>query len=495
MNGKINSYHIKIKKSSLSKKGIFNINLEKKKNEIHKNFILFENVKINSNFDKLIFLDFQKNEKFLNKNSFLKIKIDEKKIFSDNKKILDIENDLWVVPLLENGNKHILKKNDFFKIGKKIIKICYINIDSEKSEILTRENTLNDENSVFLENYQILKKEEKNFEKKNLKNDFCKNEKICRICLDFENLEKKFVKEICKCSEKLPIHYFCLIEWFKKKCKIEKEKKIMNFDFSKLFCDICKEKIEIKNKEKKKYFNFKKNIFGQFENFLIMEIFDIKGILENIYFIPFEFKNQKFFLGGYKNKTISFKNVYSKSIAEIQFFQNNFYLNFLKNNSKYEILKRTDEILKIENFENRKFFFGNFFFKICKIKNKKKCKCGIKIKKMEFIVTEKKRKNSNEENIDQNINLKNNIHLLRKKSINLKKLKNFENEKIFQKKKILEKEIIFQKEKKINLKKIKKKCFFKYNTKLSKIKKEHFFKNEESIFFSENQNNSQFFNF
>ena len=493
MNGKINSYHIKIKKSITSKKEIINNNLQKKKINIEKNFILFENVKISSNLDKLIFSCYEKNEKFENKNSFLKIKIKEKKIFSDNKKFLDVENDLWVVPLLKNGNKHILKKGDFFKIGEKIIKICYIKIESDKTQVLTRANTLDGEERRKLVNIQILKKEEK--KKKNFKNEkkkiilkkneksFSENENYCRICLDFENSENKFVKDICKCSEKLPIHYFCLMEWFKKKCKIQKQKKILNFDFSKLYCDICKEKISIQNKEKKKFFYFKKNILDMFQNFLIIEIFDIKGILENIYFIPFEFNNQKFFLGGYKNKIISFKNDIFKSLAVIHFCNNKFFLNILKGNSKFDVLKRTEEILKIENFENRGFFFGNFFFKICKIKNKNKCKCGIKIKKMEFIVPEKKRKNSNEENFNQNINLKNNIISLRKKSI-----KNFEKIKIFEKTKLFEKKKIDNK----NLKK--KKCFFKSNA-LSKIKNENFFTNEESIFFSGTQNDSRFFNF
>lgn len=311
-----------------------------------------------------------------------------------------------------------------------------------------------------------------------------------------ENSEKKFVKEICKCSLKLPIHYKCLIDWFKKKCKFEKEKKIFNFDFSKLYCDICKEKIEIKNSEKQKYFNFKNKI-GNFENSVILEIFNSKGILESIYYIPFEFNNEKFFLGGYKNKLITFTNDISKSFAQIEFYENKFYFNFLINNSKFQILKRCDEILKIENFEGKAFFFGKFYLKICKIRNMKKCKCGFKTKKMKFMVPEIKRKNSGEENFDKNVNLKKNINLLRKKSIS-----NSDKKIIFMKAKKLS-EKIFEKKKNIDFKEffsnknknIKKKCFFKYNNDLSKKKNDNFFGGDESVFFQENTNQSQFFNF
>lgn len=68
-----------------------------------------------------------------------------------------------------------------------------------------------------------------------------------------EHRDNPFEENLCLCSQNMPIHISCLIQWMKKKTNISQQEHVFIYDYCQLFCDICKtpfpQEIEFRNKK------------------------------------------------------------------------------------------------------------------------------------------------------------------------------------------------------------------------------------------------------
>ena len=89
--------------------------------------------------------------------------------------------------------------------------------------------------------------EEKNIQKIN--SSYYSQNITCRICLEEENFENPFEKNLCLCSEKMPAHIKCIKKWIIINFKTKNQKTYF-FESHKIICNICNTEYSEKNKKK-----------------------------------------------------------------------------------------------------------------------------------------------------------------------------------------------------------------------------------------------------
>ena len=327
----------------------------------------------------------------------MKIKININRETKNEIEILNFEKNkkkyFWRFPNeFKNGKPYEIVERDFIKLGKQILQIEKLNILSklELEELKNKEKKTSKlkKNSKFEKNTknELIKKQNENNSQIYKKQDSRKslsvdsslyNSKIltCRICYDPETEENPFEENLCNCSRTMPGHIKCISMWLKKKCNNSKNPKIQFWDFTKLFCDICKkkypEKIKVKNKEIY-LINFSEN-FKNLKNFVLINIFDIvTGIKNGILILNLENN----FAGNFKigrrgDNDIVFKDIsVSRLHGYFYFSKKKFFA--IDNYSKFGILIRNDESFFLG--KNNYFIFENYFFDFCEfLENKKFC--------------------------------------------------------------------------------------------------------------------------
>lgn len=136
------------------------------------------------------------------------------------------------------------------------------------------------------------------------------NTPVCRICLDNEKSARPFARDICKCSESMPVHGECLRDWIKMKCKPIKCKNYIYYDLAHLSCDVCKEQyppfLDIDGDKKP----ILKLEFSKSAPFSILEIYKIDGNhIKHLVVLDLSQKmEERYTIGSSPQCTIQFKS-------------------------------------------------------------------------------------------------------------------------------------------------------------------------------------------
>lgn len=129
------------------------------------------------------------------------------------------------------STKRPLKEGDFLRFGKQIVQIQKMQIE-KKNEKLKKQ----------VPSFPNLSESHQLRSQSNL---------MCRICLECETPSRLFEPLLCCCSNSMPAHMDCLINWIESKCIKRLSFGAMIVDHSCYFCDICKQKyprtVEYKN--------------------------------------------------------------------------------------------------------------------------------------------------------------------------------------------------------------------------------------------------------
>ena len=336
----------------------FNLfNLKTREGELKEiDLILNENTQFYGNMDtnQISFYKDFKNQKeeslsfsfFRDKNSNLKIKntVKEKNLLKS----------FWINK--KSKEKEELKKDDYIRMGRQILKVSKLHKKKLKKKT---QNPKFDQKSIKKPNFCTI-----------TSSNYHPNKTTCRICLEIETPKNIFEKAICKCSKKMPAHINCLSKWLNKKClKIDNEF-ITYWDFSQLFCDICKTKIkansdelggsleigDLKNKEE---FDF--ILFDVFST----DFFVKKGVLRILVdqkIGNLAGKKNGVLFGRNDNCDVSFKDIsVSRVHSNVFFFKGKFFVS--DKISKFGTLFKLDDEVSLGDICDENVIFGKYCFK------------------------------------------------------------------------------------------------------------------------------------
>lgn len=136
------------------------------------------------------------------------------------------------------------------------------------------------------------------------------NTPVCRICLDIDKPSRPFAREICNCSDSMPVHGDCLLDWIKMKCKPVKSKSYVYYDLAHLACDVCKEQyppfLPINGVKKP----ILKLDLHKSSPFALLEIYKIDGIqVKHLVILDMSSKaEERYTIGSSQQCTIQFKS-------------------------------------------------------------------------------------------------------------------------------------------------------------------------------------------
>lgn len=225
----------------------------------------------------------------------------------------------------ENSNLNIISSGSLLKIGKFILKIMIVKINTIKLPINFEHNLLSDilptfssEEQIDLNNLNILKNHKflPNLIKTNSTTD------TCRICFKETSESTGFDRfiSVCNCKGSLKyLHPYCFSKWLKSRCDIEFDYINPNFFKIKIknfICEICRKNFPIVVKDTKDEFFYLVDLLKFKNNFIVMQSFLIKDedSIENI-------KGEKISCNSYKDDKIyseflyiELNNFYKKNI-------------------------------------------------------------------------------------------------------------------------------------------------------------------------------------
>ena len=313
-----------------------------------------------------------------------KLKID---IFgSKNKKIrlvplqpekLIYDDNLWLKKkIVTNGiiytKEFEIKEGEIYRFGREIIKIEKINLINDKKKHEINLESLN--NEIILKNDVLQQEDDEKISELN-----------CRICLETESEDNPFEENICKCSLHIPAHIKCLLKWMEKKYKTKKGNGIFFYDFTKLFCDICREKYPTKIRLKDRKINIIKIKENLQKNFIIISIYDKKRNYKHIkgqYYIEPKKGKSVFKIGRFSQSDIFLQDTsVSRHHAFLEFYQKRFFI--FDKKSKFGTLKKICEPMDLVFFQDRNIILDKFSFIFHIYPDKlKNCSCGLKTKNL-----------------------------------------------------------------------------------------------------------------
>ena len=291
-----------------------------------------------------------------------------------------VDEETSKVPALPINNK------DVFKFGQQVIRIQLCNPqqtgqlnDNFKSlySHIFREYDLQDHNDFdFVKGFQ--ETEIPNDGDTSVRNSAMSmggNRASCRICLESERPSKPFARNICKCSESMPIHGECLLDYIKAKCKATPCKKYKYYDLTHLACDVCKEQyppfIEI-NDEKTPLLKIK---YDSQKPFALIEIYKIDSSqIKNIVLLEMSKKSDdRLTIGSHQNSSIQFKNdLISPFHAALTIKSEKLFMFNL--DKRYGTLRKIESKVKLETLHMRVLISGKFSF-LFHVFSKSPCTC------------------------------------------------------------------------------------------------------------------------
>ncbi len=115
---------------------------------------------------------------------------------------------LWVSLFSQNSKfSHLneIKENDMYRCGKQVFKVSKIHLISDNRSVVASNSKINQKESKFIDSNSNLSSELEN---------------LCKICLDKETNKDPFLKNVCKCSQQIPVHFRCMRKWLYKNCII-----------------------------------------------------------------------------------------------------------------------------------------------------------------------------------------------------------------------------------------------------------------------------------
>lgn len=286
-----------------------------------------------------------------------------------------------------------IENNEIFKLGQQVLRFQIYNVNQKDS---LNANFLTLYKHIF-DDYDFSSQTSFDFtyhfsleEKKTKYNDqLIKNSNVserpdqltCRVCLESESSKNPFARQICKCSESMPIHGECLLDWIKLKCKPNKCKSYFYYDLANIYCDVCKDQyppfLDI-NGERKPLLKIP---FQQYKLFALAEIYKINSsTMKHIVILDMSKRTeQKYSVGNSDKCDIQFKHETISQIHSIIKFKGDRI--FISNiDKKYGTLRRIDSKMKMENLHMKVLITGkfSFLFHVMKSGNCSCIKKGIK---------------------------------------------------------------------------------------------------------------------
>ncbi len=199
---------------------------------------------------------------------------------------------------------------------------------------------------------------------------------MCRICLEPETNDNLFEKDMCMCSEHMPAHFTCLVQWLQKKCEQSTKGQVVYYDVERLKCDICKQRYQ-------PIVSFN----GQDHNLLDVKpmsdkpavVFEVYNSLakeiKGLYFIQFDDKGTNAISIGRTSKSDIRLNdaSVSRNHAKIVWHQNELHVIDIK--SKFGTCRLVMDKFPLVNAEQKRFVIDKYMVSFHVMQTKKHCAC------------------------------------------------------------------------------------------------------------------------
>jgi hypothetical protein len=201
------------------------------------------------------------------------------------------------------------------------------------------------------------------------------NTPVCRICLDFEKPTSLFCYDICKCSESMPVHGDCLLDWIKMKCKPNKTKHYQYYDLAHTLCDVCKEQYPpflIIKDEKHPLIRIEIPKSG---SFALMEIYKIEGNnIKHLVVVDLSKKGEeRYTIGSSAQAGIQFKSEVIKDY-HANLVSKGDKLFMFNLDRKYGTLRKVQAAVPLETLHMKVLISGKFSF-LFHVFSKGTCNC------------------------------------------------------------------------------------------------------------------------
>ena len=243
---------------------------------------------------------------------------------------------------------------------------------------------------------------------------------VCRICLEHERPAKQFARNICRCSNSMPVHAVCLLKYTRLRCRPITSKNYTYYDLNHTTCDLCKEtypKFLVVDQKKVPLLHFTTPNSRNFVAILVYQLETSK--VRHLVFADLEFAFEKSMsVGRAGHCDIRFlDNSVSDFHARILFKSGRVFM--LNVDQKFGTLKKITKRLKMEQVDNKVLVIGKCSIMFHVITPNQSCACLKKLRAE--IIEDPFHEESNLVNADQFMANKNQEIINNKKLI----LKNF----------------------------------------------------------------------
>lgn len=251
------------------------------------------------------------------------------KLDLDSQQLIDLQDSprlsesLWVPVALEHPM--VLRQGDTIRFGKQQLRVSSINLDlsAQRKPVIPSDNStarpMRTNSGVF------------------------ESGSTCRICLEPNNLESPFV-DICDCTRQMPMHLNCVREWMKRKCETKKSNRVVFFNLSEVFCEVCK--VEFPGRvvvHGQEHLLFEPDVDHSRRN-IVFDIIDKKSFEVKGYCVLFfDGLSESFTIGRTEDNDVTFNELsISRSHAELRLTKSGIVLEDLK--SKYGTLYKVSKL-------------------------------------------------------------------------------------------------------------------------------------------------------
>lgn len=282
-------------------------------------------------------------------------------------RILENEPDDYSEPLF---------KNDYFRIGRQIIRVAKIfNDPSQNSKSKVPQTAPSLKYLSYGEHPDAFAGGVEESQAEGVSNKDNGVLQQCKICLETETTSNKFVNDLCKCKN-MPVHFGCLKSWMSTKIQTSNFKNMTYYDITMLACEVCHERIPpmftVNGQEV-----FLLNIhLKETKDVVILEMFEltrekIKGVL----IVDFSSSSKsEVSLGRSEDSDVMFKDI-SVSRNHARLVWRNRQLFVFNVDSKYGTVRRENGQVPLGKFIGNKFVIDKFVIAVHVNRNKKVCKC------------------------------------------------------------------------------------------------------------------------
>lgn len=139
-----------------------------------------------------------------------------------------------------------LLQNEYFRIGRQIIRVAKIFTESQIAEHNNSDLTTKVGEMISFNEQNGAKLFQSRSAQSSLRLSQLRTSGVstCRVCLEPSSFSNPFApSDLCQCKQ-MPVHIMCMIEWLTSKSSSSTFKNMVYYDVSKLECEVCKTQIK-----------------------------------------------------------------------------------------------------------------------------------------------------------------------------------------------------------------------------------------------------------